>query len=189
MILQVYDYFPLQNQNARCQVTVLVIDEKMKKTSRYSTLIRKLYWIRTGRCQYDPCLQFCLTRLLSWQLSAVHTTKLPSLALQLRDLLSTAQDHFLTDKVISTIQERYTDDETGCVQLLVCKSSPFVWGMQRAVRALLNNEEDTKGRNRLTPIQTMYRDMPSVDEVAENGDKCEDRFPACRILPPELGES
>jgi hypothetical protein len=126
---------------------------------------------------------------LIWQLSAVHTTKLLSFASKLRDLLSTAQDHLLTDRVITTIQERYTDDETGCVQLLVCKSSPFVWGMQKAVRALLNNEEDTQGWSRLTPIQRMYSDMPSVQEVSENGDQCEDRFPACRILPPDLGES
>ena len=70
----------------------------------------------------------------------------------------------------------------------MCKSSPFVWGMQRAVRALLNNEEDAKGWSRLTPIQRMYRDMPSVAEVTDYGDECEDRFPACRILPPDRGE-
>jgi hypothetical protein len=56
--------------------------------------------------------------------------------------------------------------------------------MQQAVRALLNNE-GKKGWSRLTPIQRMYSDLPSVQEVAENGDQCEDRFPACQILPPE----
>jgi hypothetical protein len=91
--------------------------------------------------------------------------------------------------VIRAIQERYTDDETGCVQLLVCKSSPFVRGMQRAVRALLNNEEDAKGWGSLTPLQRMYSDLPSVDEVTDNGDQCEDRFPVCRILPPDGAES
>jgi hypothetical protein len=87
--------------------------------------------------------------------------------------------------VIRAIQERYTDDETGCVQLLVCKSSPFVRGMQRAVRALLNNEEDAKSWSSLTPIQRMYSDLPSADEVTEEGDQCEERFPACHILPPD----
>ncbi|XP_023720765.1 uncharacterized protein LOC111871714 [Cryptotermes secundus] len=106
---------------------------------------------------------------------------------QLRDLLSRAQDRLLTDHVIRAIQERYTDDETGCVQLLVCKSSPFVRGMQKAVRALLNNE-DAKGWSRLTPMQRMYSDLPSVDEVTEDGDQCEERFPACHILPPDAAE-
>jgi hypothetical protein len=91
--------------------------------------------------------------------------------------------------VIRAIQERYTDDETGCVQLLVCKSSPFVSGMQRAVRALLSNEEEAKGWGSLTPIQRMYSDLPSVDEVSEEGDQCEERFPSCHILPPDGVES
>jgi hypothetical protein len=91
--------------------------------------------------------------------------------------------------VIRAVQERYTDEESGCIQLLVCKSSPFVRGMQRAVRALLNNQEGEKDWGTLTPVQRMYSDLPSVNEVTEDGDQCEDRFPACRILPPDGTES
>jgi hypothetical protein len=87
--------------------------------------------------------------------------------------------------VISAVQDRYTDAETGCVQLLVCKSTPFVRGMQRAVRALLNNDQEAKGWGGLTPLQRMYGDLPSAEEVAEEGDQCEDRFPLCRVLPPD----
>jgi hypothetical protein len=58
--------------------------------------------------------------------------------------------------------------------------------MQRAVRALLKNEGDTKGWSRMTPIQRMYSDLPTEQEVTDNWDQCEDRFPACQILPPEL---
>ncbi|PSN49101.1 hypothetical protein C0J52_13635 [Blattella germanica] len=77
--------------------------------------------------------------------------------------------------------ERFSDEESGCIQLLVCKSSPFVWGMQRSVRALLSKEQDRA--RRLTPIQRMYNHLPSVKEVTEVGDHCEHRFPACTVLP------
>ncbi|KAJ9600747.1 hypothetical protein L9F63_001102 [Diploptera punctata] len=106
---------------------------------------------------------------------------------QMGNLLKRAQDEFLPDKVIRSIQDRYSDDESGCIQLLVCKTSPFVWGMQKSVRALLRgNQEDRKGWNRLTPIQIMYNDLPSVKEITEYGDNCEDRFPTCKIMPSGL---
>ncbi|XP_021928943.1 uncharacterized protein LOC110834270 isoform X2 [Zootermopsis nevadensis] len=139
-----------------------------------NSLIQKSSQTASGRSSYNEELE---GSPVSWILD--------NPTVQLRDLLNRAQDQELADEVIRIIQERYTDEETGCIQVLVCKSSPFVRGMQKAVRALLNNEEDTKGWSRLTPIQRMYSDLPTMQEVIENGDQCEDRFPVCQILPPE----
>ncbi|XP_067011775.2 uncharacterized protein [Anabrus simplex] len=94
-------------------------------------------------------------------------------------LLEVAQDRTLPEKLARRLPGRHT----GCVQLLVCKSAPFVWGMQRSLRALLQPDPASQAEwSLLGPLQRMYAYIPSVSEVTSHGDQCEVNYPDCKLL-------
>lgn len=66
------------------------------------------------------------------------------------------------------------DEETGCIQQLICKSSPFIWGMQRALSFKAN--EQSKGRNAL------FAYFPNMEEVETYADECEKKYPYCFFI-------
>lgn len=88
--------------------------------------------------------------------------------------MSAATDRDLPDKVINYVKERSLDEDTGCVQLLICKGAPLVWGMQRALK--YKPEEQLRGKTAL------FGYFPSVEEVAEYADECENKHPYCFFL-------
>lgn len=93
---------------------------------------------------------------------------------QISELITAAKDPTLPERIVEYLQERTTDEETGCVQLLVCKSAPFLWGMQKAI-----------GKNSPTSYATgttgMYKYLPTLEEVANHGDDCEEKYPTCLL--------
>ncbi|KAG5862411.1 hypothetical protein JTB14_001212 [Gonioctena quinquepunctata] len=90
------------------------------------------------------------------------------------DLLSDTKDQKLPDRVIEYVTEKSMDEESGCMQLLICKTTPFIEGMQRAISSTANG-----GYMKKQDIPFRY--FPTVDEVADNGDRCEKKYNYCRI--------
>lgn len=87
------------------------------------------------------------------------------------DLMTYITDRELPDEVIRYIRERNLDEDTGCLQQLICKSSPFVWGMQKALTG-----KQSRGRN------VFFAYFPDLKEVEEYADKCERKYPYCFFL-------
>lgn len=86
-------------------------------------------------------------------------------------LLEHAKNNSLPNKIVNYIKERSLDEDTDCIQLLICKISPFVWGMQKAVGE--NNNRKGNG--------ILFEHLPTADDVANNGDICEKKHPYCII--------
>lgn len=83
-------------------------------------------------------------------------------------------NHELPNHVIQYIRERNLDEETGCLQQLMCKSSPFIWGMQRALT--FKPEEQSRGK------EALFAYFPTMGEVEDHADKCEEKYPYCFFL-------
>ncbi|KAJ8945426.1 hypothetical protein NQ318_009882 [Aromia moschata] len=49
------------------------------------------------------------------------------------EIMSDVKDENLSSKVIEYIKERSLDEDTGCIQLLLCKSTPFIRKMQKSI--------------------------------------------------------
>lgn len=73
--------------------------------------------------------------------------------------------------------------EADCVKLLVCKSAPIVWGMQRSVGDLIDGvvEGTDEERDRLDGF---FRYLPEMNEFRANGGQCEERFKKCELSKP-----
>ncbi|XP_074037873.1 uncharacterized protein isoform X1 [Leptinotarsa decemlineata] len=89
------------------------------------------------------------------------------------DLLADVKDDKLADKVIEHLTERSLDEDSGCMQLLICKSTPFIKGMQEQI--------SSSGGEYVRKQDIPFQFFPTVEEVAENGDRCERKYNYCRI--------
>ncbi|KAL3267398.1 hypothetical protein HHI36_011527 [Cryptolaemus montrouzieri] len=89
---------------------------------------------------------------------------------EVKSQLSYMTNPVLPNDIIEYIKERSLDENTDCIQLLICKSSPFIWGMQRS----LSGENST-----VSGVQALFQFLPTVDEFLKNGDKCEKQHPYC----------
>lgn len=89
------------------------------------------------------------------------------------DMLSDIKDKDLPINIVEYIKERGLDEDTDCIQLLVCKTAPLIWGMQKTINS--TTKEAVKGR------KALYSNLPTVEEFAENGDACEKKHPYCLI--------
>nr|CAH7759519.1 unnamed protein product [Callosobruchus chinensis] len=85
-----------------------------------------------------------------------------------------AIDRDLVENVIEYVKERSLDEETGCLQLLICKSRPFFRRMQQIIAARRGNSTESFQ-------DPMYGYFPNVEEVADYADTCEKRHPYCNI--------
>lgn len=74
------------------------------------------------------------------------------------------------------IREQGSEEETSCIRLLVCKITPFVNKMQKAV---FGNED--QGSESIRGAAIMYRHLPSADEINERHDICEKRHTGCNL--------
>ncbi|XP_077292903.1 uncharacterized protein LOC143915956 [Arctopsyche grandis] len=98
---------------------------------------------------------------------------------RLKSLMETAEDNNLTDKVLEEVKNRSKD--TACVQQLICRISPFVSGMQKALVDAKNSdnknqEPDTKRTSAL------FRYLPEMAEFKKRGEECKHQHQECRLL-------
>ncbi|KAJ3657921.1 hypothetical protein Zmor_009697 [Zophobas morio] len=82
------------------------------------------------------------------------------------------KDRDLPDHIIMYIKERALDEDSDCVQLLICKGAPFVWGMQRV---LDGNSTTVKG------AKSLYAFLPTLEDVIDHADTCDRKHPYCFV--------
>ncbi|CAG7731192.1 unnamed protein product [Allacma fusca] len=102
-------------------------------------------------------------------------------------LLKDATKETLPDSLIESLQEK-TGNSTSCVQLLLCKLSPVIWGIQKTVDKKVHGDSKGKesprgaGAGMANLMDSVLSNVPSRDTFVNYGDKCEKRFPNCRLL-------
>lgn len=87
-------------------------------------------------------------------------------------MFSHIKDKDLPEKIVLYVKEK-SSEETDCLQLLICKGAPFVWGMQKALDHGVN--ASVKGG------YTLNTYLPSLEEVIDHGLRCEEKHPFCII--------
>ncbi|XP_050298532.1 uncharacterized protein LOC126737595 [Anthonomus grandis grandis] len=83
--------------------------------------------------------------------------------------LLTSKD--LSENVLNYIKENSQNEETACVQLLICKISPFIWKMQDAL-----TKENSLGEGYTS---VLFHFIPTREELKKQSEICEKRFPFC----------
>lgn len=61
-----------------------------------------------------------------------------------------------------------------------CKTSPFIWGMQKAVSDRMDDEPD-ENIGKADRVSSLFKYIPDVDEFKMNADGCENRYTNCKI--------
>ncbi|XP_055305286.1 uncharacterized protein LOC129569972 [Sitodiplosis mosellana] len=110
-------------------------------------------------------------------------------------------DRDLSERLIDMV-DNGNDDETApneninCVKQLLCKTAPFIWGMQKAVSAQMNTSDseasatdetsNDNAKNASTDndyrMNVFFKYMPSVDEFKNHGITCEDQYKQCKLF-------
>lgn len=100
----------------------------------------------------------------------------------LNKLMIDARDRNLPQKLIQLVtggQSRWTEGE--CILRLLCKTSPFVWAMQKAIGERIDGTDQEENRQDSGFLETIMRHLPDTKEVDLHGDACEDRYPNCKV--------
>lgn len=108
---------------------------------------------------------------------------------KIKRILKQATQENLADKLTDMITQYAADQghQGACLKMLVCKSSPFIWGMQKSVKKYMDPKDkvlgDTKlnaeiteeddSENRLFNVNNFFTHLPSIEEYREYGEKCE----------------
>ncbi|XP_037815614.1 uncharacterized protein LOC119606253 [Lucilia sericata] len=75
--------------------------------------------------------------------------------------------------------------QAACLKMLVCKSSPFIWGMQKSIKkhiepkgkeTEIDDEEDNNAESSFFNVQHFFTHLPSIDEYRAYGSKCEKQY-------------
>lgn len=90
---------------------------------------------------------------------------------ELIKMFSYVNDSKLPEYVIEYVKERSVDDESGCIQLLICKISPFIWVMQKALSQTSNI---TKNDN-----SVLLRHLPFRNEILNQSEICKMKYQFC----------
>lgn len=120
-------------------------------------------------------------------------------------LLAQARSHTLPEKLIDSLSQK-TGNSTSCVQLLLCKMSPIIWGFQDTVKDQFNytnhqpdiktarkTENTTNGqqekdepRGFLVTSQHLWDKfvghLPEKNRILDFGERCETKYPHCQLL-------
>lgn len=116
--------------------------------------------------------------------------------------LETMLDRDLPERLVNMVEsgdnaEYSPKGNSDCIKQLLCKTTPFIWSMQKAVSAQMNNSGtednaetdasrsnagDTNAPNDGYNMMTIFKYLPSVDEFKNHGITCEDQFKACKLF-------
>lgn len=109
-------------------------------------------------------------------------------------MLSEVRDRNLPQRIEEMVGKmENTVGEADCLKLLVCKSAPFVWGMQRAINDRLDNgndetvddDDNNDANNEVNPnesrLYTFFKYLPDLREFMINGKSCESKYTDCKL--------
>lgn len=111
--------------------------------------------------------------------------------------MDSIQHRDLTERMVRSIDEKDIRNETNtdCIKLLLCKSAPFVWGMQRSIATQIDeksagyanredeNDSEFNGResDTNTGLNAFFKHLPDAEEFKNHGDACEAQYKLCSI--------
>lgn len=113
--------------------------------------------------------------------------------------VDTMLDRSLPERLVNMVDngnddETSTNEQTDCIKQLLCKTAPFIWGMQKAVTAQMNNSnvettaaDDSKDEKNARDDEdertnVFFKFLPTVDEFKDNGITCEDLYKRCKLF-------
>lgn len=88
-------------------------------------------------------------------------------------LMTNITSRNLPQFVIEYVKQKSLDEESGCVQLLICKISPFIWGMQEAFDLTKNSLGLGK--------TALFRYLPARAEVLKQSEICDGEHLYCYL--------
>ncbi|EDV96478.1 uncharacterized protein LOC6557503 [Drosophila grimshawi] len=93
-------------------------------------------------------------------------------------MLRRIMDHDLPEHVVDMIASKESPDgnEVACLKLLMCKSSPIIWGMQDSLKKRLAGEPEEPDEQSYMNANMFFKYLPSLSEFKEHGVGCETRF-------------
>lgn len=92
---------------------------------------------------------------------------------KIMEMLEEAQNPNLPQHIIDILKR--DNDDSACVQLLICKISPIIWGLQSSV-----GEVAYSGFSR-SFNDAVKVNMPSMKELLGYSDQCDSSFPKCNL--------
>lgn len=100
------------------------------------------------------------------------------------------RDKNLPQRLVDIVGElEQNAGDADCVKLLLCKSAPFVWGMQRAIAERIDGveedseeDEDEKAGQGGNRIEAFFKYLPEMKEFRHHGDGCNERYNSCAVL-------
>ncbi|XP_055690294.1 uncharacterized protein LOC129793859 [Lutzomyia longipalpis] len=102
----------------------------------------------------------------------------------LNKLMNDARDRNLPQRLVELVtggqSSKWTEGE--CILRLLCKSSPFVWAMQRVIGDRIDgvDQQENETQNG-SLLETIMKNLPDAKEFDLHGDACEERYPNCRV--------
>lgn len=119
--------------------------------------------------------------------------------------LETMLDRDLPDRLVNLVDNGDNGDNgdsppngnIDCIKQLLCKTTPFIWSMQKAISAQMNNSDteksaekdasrsnagDATASNDGYTGNTFFKYLPSLDEFKNHGITCEDLYKSCKLF-------
>lgn len=99
-------------------------------------------------------------------------------------------DKQLPERVVKMI-DGDVPGNSDCMKQLICKTTPFIWGMQKAIAVQMNDSEQHKSDTDDTQdgstdeddrMQILYKHLPSMDEFKNRAAECEDQYSHCKLF-------
>lgn len=113
---------------------------------------------------------------------------------ELANQMEALQHRDLTERIVRSIEEQNIRNETNtdCIKLLLCKSAPFVWGMQRTIATQVeekpsddeNNDADVNDDTndiRSWGIDKFFECLPTLEEFKNHSNDCNAQYKSCTI--------
>lgn len=112
-------------------------------------------------------------------------------------------DRSLPERLVSMVDngnndEIISNERTDCIKQLLCKTAPFIWGMQKAVTSQMNNsnaditetDESAKINEKTATVDDdvdertsiFFKYLPTTDEFKDHGITCEDLYKQCKLF-------
>lgn len=110
-------------------------------------------------------------------------------------------DKDLPERIVQMVDTEDSDgklpsENTDCIKQLLCKTTPFIWSMQKAVSAKINdsdietNDADDSTSNDAKNasadddyrLKAFSKYLPTFDEFTSFGTTCENQYNACKLF-------
>ncbi|XP_017844029.2 uncharacterized protein LOC108600773 [Drosophila busckii] len=95
-------------------------------------------------------------------------------------MLRRIMDRQLPEHIVDMIEAKENADQGGneaaCLKLLMCKSTPIIWGMQDSLKKRLAGEPEKLDESAYFNANGFFKYLPSLDEFRQHSQGCEARF-------------